>query len=169
MGAGLLFGLLWGTVVIEVGATLGACGAFLIARFVGRGRVAECIKGRESFEAIDDAVGREGFKIVFLIRLSPILPYNLQNFAFGLTSISFWSYAAATAMGMIPGVVLYVYIGTTARSLARIAAGEAQQPLMQQIFFWGGLVVTAAAVAYVTRVARQTVRREVKRSGANGH
>ena len=166
MGAGLLFGLLGGAIAVEVGATLGACGAFLIARTVGREWVADWIEGRKSFQAIDDAVEREGFKIVFLIRLSPIFPYNLQNYAFGLTRVSFWKYAAATALGMIPGVLMYVYLGTVARSLARIAAGKVQQTTMQQVFFWGGLAVTVGVVVYVTRVARGAVKRAMKESDA---
>ena len=167
MGAGLLFGLLWGVIAVEVGATVGACCAFLVARTVGRDWVADHLKGRKSFQAIDEAVAREGFKIVFLIRLSPLIPYNLQNYAFGLTRIGFWKYAVATAGGMIPGVVMYVYIGTIARSLARIAAGEVEQTFMQSIFLGVGLVVTLAVVIYVTRVARSAVKRAMEETDAD--
>lgn len=159
MGAGLLFGLLWGTVSVIIGATLGACAAFLIARTVGRDWIADRIKDREDFRAIDDAVSREGFKIVLLIRLSPIFPFNLQNYAFGLTGVSFWGYAVASAIGMVPGILMYVYLGTVARSLAQIAAGEVEQTTMQQVFFWVGLLVTVGVVVYVTRVARRAVKR----------
>jgi len=168
MGAGLLFGLLWGTVSVIVGATLGACAAFLIARTVGRDWVADWVEGRESFRAIDDAVGREGFKIVLLIRLSPVFPFNLQNYAFGLTGVSFWPYALASAIGMVPGILMYVYLGTVARSLAQIAAGEVEQTTMQQVFFWVGLAVTVGVVIFVTRLARRAVRREMGRSPADG-
>lgn len=161
MGAGLLFGLLWGFVTVSIGSTLGACVAFLIARWVARDWVTKKISGMQRFRAIDEAVGREGLKIVLLIRLSPIFPFNLQNYAFGLTRVSFWKYALASWVGMIPGTIMYVYLGTVARSLAQIAAGEVERTLAQRIFFWGGLVVTVVVVIFVTRVARRAVQRSI--------
>ena len=162
MGAGLLFGLLWGFVTVSIGSTVGACAAFLIARWVARDWVSEKISGMQRFEAIDKAVGREGFKIVLLIRLSPIFPFNLQNYAFGLTRVSFWKYALASWIGMIPGTIMYVYLGTVARSLAQIAAGEVERTMAQRIFFWAGLVVTVIVVVFVTSVARRAVKRAIE-------
>lgn len=165
MGAGLVFGLGLGFVTVSVGSTLGACAAFLVGRTVGRRWVADKIRGREKFEAIDEAVAREGFKVVMLIRLSPIFPFNLQNYAFGLTRVKFWKYALASWIGMMPGTVMYVYLGSTARSLAEIAAGDVEKSSAQRVFFWVGLAVTVGVVALVTRTARRAVRRAMKSRG----
>jgi uncharacterized membrane protein YdjX (TVP38/TMEM64 family) len=158
IGAGFLFKLALGTATVSVGATLGACAAFWVGRTVAREWVAKKIGGNPKFAAIDEAVGREGFKIVLLTRLSPVFPFNLLNYAFGLTRVRFRSYALASWLGMLPGTVLYVYIGSAARSLADAAVGGGAQPAAQRIFFWSGLVIAAAAAVLIVRIARGALR-----------
>jgi uncharacterized membrane protein YdjX (TVP38/TMEM64 family) len=158
IGAGFLFKFALGTATVSVGATLGACAAFWVGRTVAREWVAKKIGGNPKFAAIDEAVGREGFKIVLLTRLSPVFPFNLLNYAFGLTRVRFGSYALASWIGMLPGTVLYVYIGSAARSLADAAVGGGAQPAAQRIFFWGGLVIAAAAAVLIVRIARRALR-----------
>ena len=158
MGAGFLFGLLKGTILVSLASTAAACLAFLIGRSVGRGWIAGKIRGNPRFQAVDEAVGRQGFKIVFLIRLSPLFPYTLQNYAFGLTDIAFWKYALASWIGMIPGTIMYVYFGVAAKSIAEIIAGRAAMSTPQKVFMWVGLAVTVGVVVFVTRLARAAVK-----------
>jgi len=158
IGAGFLFKLALGTATVSVGATLGACAAFWVGRTVARGWVAKKIGGNAKFAAIDEAVGREGFKIVLLTRLSPVFPFNLLNYAFGLTRVRFRSYALASWLGMLPGTVVYVYIGSAARSLADAAVGGGAQPAAQRVLFWGGLVIAVAVAVFIVRIARRALR-----------
>src|SRR5260370_10964301 len=122
LAAGALFGLFYGTIYTLAGATLGASLAFLVARYVARRAVERRIAANRRFQAIDRAVGREGFKIVALLRLSPVFPFNLLNYALGLTRVRFLDYFAASA-AMLPGTLLYVYYGKAAGSLASAFAG----------------------------------------------
>lgn len=157
LGAGLLFGVFWGTVTVSVASTIGASLAFLAGRFLARDWIAAKVAGKARFEAIDRAVGREGFRIVLLTRLSPIFPYNLLNYGYGLTGVDFWRYVLASWIGMLPGTVLYVYFGSLARNAAAIAAGR-EKTLADYIFFGVGLVVAVAVVVLVTRVARKALK-----------
>lgn len=159
VGAGFLYPLWLAVPAMSVGSTLGACAAFLVGRTVARDWVARKVKGRPKFEAIDDAVGREGFKIVLLTRLSPVFPFNLLNYAYGLTRVPFWKYALASWVGMLPGTIMYAYIGSGLRSLAAVTAERAERSTAEQVFFWVGLVVAVAVVAVVTRVARKALKR----------
>ncbi len=158
IGAGFIFKLAVGTVTVSIGATLGACAAFWVGRTLARNWVAGRVAGNAKFEAIDRAVAREGFKIVLLTRLSPVFPFNLLNYAFGLTRVRFRDYALASWIGMLPGTVMYVYIGSAARSLADAAAGGGPRPAAQQIFFWAGLGIAVVVALLVTRIARRALR-----------
>ncbi|MGH8773325.1 MAG: TVP38/TMEM64 family protein, partial [Burkholderiales bacterium] len=109
LAAGLVFGLGWGFPVVMVGATAGAALAFLIARYMVREKVKDTLEKRPRFEAVDKAVTEEGWKVVLLLRLSPLVPFNLQNYFFGITNIDFWHYVFATAVGIVPGTLLYLY------------------------------------------------------------
>ena len=122
LAAGVIFGLVQGTIYTLIGATLGASAAFLVARYGARRTIERKIAGNARFAAIDKAVGREGFKIVALLRLSPIFPFNLLNYALGLTKVRFLPYLAACG-AMLPGTLLYVYYGKALGSLAALASG----------------------------------------------
>ena len=107
LAAGAIFGVVRGTAYVLLGATTGACAAFLIARYVARDAVARRIAGNARFSAVDRAIGREGLKLVLLLRLSPVFPFNLLNYALGVTEVRFRDYALA-CVGMLPGTLLYV-------------------------------------------------------------
>ena len=158
LGAGLLFGVVTGTITVSVGSTLGACAAFLVGRTVARDWISARVATNEKFSAIDNAVGRQGLKIVLLTRLSPVFPFNLLNYAFGLTKISFWKYALGSWIGMLPGTVMYVYFGAGLRSLAELAAGQVQKGPAQRIFFWFGMAATILVTVFVTKVARKALK-----------
>ncbi|MDM9382920.1 TVP38/TMEM64 family protein [Chlorogloeopsis sp. ULAP01] len=161
LGAGVVFGVVWGSVYVFIGATLGATAAFLVGRYLARGWVAKKIADNKKFAAIDRAVGREGFKIVLLTRLSPVFPFNLLNYAFGITGVSLKDYFIGS-IGMIPGTIMYVYIGSLAGNLAMIGT-EAQptNPTVQWAIRIIGFIATVAVTIYVTRVARKALEQEV--------
>jgi uncharacterized membrane protein YdjX (TVP38/TMEM64 family) len=162
LAAGAIFGLLKGSIYTFSGASLGAAGAFLIARYLARGAVEKKIEGRPRFEAIDRAVGMQGLKIVFLLRLSPVFPFNLLNYALGLTKVRFRDYLAA-CFGMIPGTFLYVYYGKALGSLAAIASGtQVERDTGYWLVLGLGLLATVGVTTIVTRIARQALNREVK-------
>jgi uncharacterized membrane protein YdjX (TVP38/TMEM64 family) len=146
--------------VVSVASTTGAALAFLVGRFLARDWVASKVSGREKFQAIDRAVQKEGFKIVLLTRLSPIFPFNLLNYGYGLTGVSFRSYVLASWIGMLPGTVMYVYFGSLARNVAAVAAGR-EKTTLEYVFYGLGLLVTVAVVVLVTRAARGALRDEL--------
>ncbi|WP_017660242.1 TVP38/TMEM64 family protein [Baaleninema simplex] len=164
LGAGVVFGVVFGSIYVFIAATLGSTLAFLVGRYIARGWVAKKIAGNPKFAAIDDAVGREGLKIVLLTRLSPVFPYNLLNYAYGLTNVSLKDYVIG-AVGMIPGTVMYVYIGSLAGSLATLGTNTATSNPQAERIQLGlqiiGFIATVAVTLYVTRLARQALAQKV--------
>ena len=161
LGAGAVWGVAGGVPVVSVASTLGATAAFLVGRYLARDWVARRIEGNERFKAIDEAVAREGWKIVGLTRLSPVFPFNLLNYAFGLTRVSLRDYFFASWIGMIPGTVMYVYLGSLAGSLAALGAGQSTRTPAQWALYGVGLAATVAVTVYVTRIARAALAKRV--------
>ena len=116
IAAGLVYGIMGGTAVALVGATLGASLAFLAGRYLFRRRLVSYTRKHPKFAAIDDAIGEQGWKIVALLRLSPLIPFNASNYFYGITSIGFWPYLGATFFGVIPGTLLYAYLGAIGKA-----------------------------------------------------
>jgi uncharacterized membrane protein YdjX (TVP38/TMEM64 family) len=161
LAAGAIFGLVKGTIYTLIGATLGAGAAFLVARYLARGAIERRIAGNAKFAAIDKAVGREGFKIVALLRLSPIFPFNLLNYSLGLTKVSFLQYLAAS-IAMLPGTLLYVYYGKAAGSLAAVAGGaKSEKGASYWVVLGVGLLATVAVTTFVTRLAGKALRQQI--------
>jgi uncharacterized membrane protein YdjX (TVP38/TMEM64 family) len=155
--AGAIFGLGRGTLYTMIAATCGASVAFLVSRYAARGLVERRLGAHPKFAAIDRAVAREGRRIVFLLRLSPLFPFNLLNYALGVTSVRFVDYVAACA-GMLPGTLLYVYYGKLAGDVARAAGGlTPERGAGYYAVLVLGLVATIAVTAYVTRLARRAL------------
>lgn len=150
LGAGALFGLGRGTLVVSLASTLAATCAFLIGRYFARDAVARRIEGNEKFTALDRAVAAEGWKIVLLTRLSPVFPFTLLNYAFGLTRVKVGHYVLASWLGMLPGTLMYVYLGT----LARAGAGATERTPTQWALYGAGLAATIAVTVIITRIAR---------------
>ena len=157
LGAGFALGVGLGTVAVSIGSTLGASAAFLAGRTLARGFIEAKISHNPRFRAIDQAVKHEGFKIVLLTRLSPVFPFNLLNYAFGLTPVSLRDYFLASWIGMLPGTVMYVYLGSAAKNLADLAAGKVEGGTGQQALFGVGLLATVAVTVAVTRVAKRAL------------
>jgi uncharacterized membrane protein YdjX (TVP38/TMEM64 family) len=158
LGAGALFGVGWGSVYVSLAATLGATAAFLVGRHLARDWVARRIAGSATFAAIDRAVGEEGWKIVGLTRLSPVFPFTLLNYAFGLTCVSLRDYVLSSWIGMMPGTVLYVYLG----SIARAGATASERSPAQWALYAAGLVATVAVTVVITRLARRALARRTQ-------
>ena len=157
IGSGTLFGLRTGFLVVFVGANLGALCAFLLARTLLREKVARWAEGNPKFHALDLAIGRQGFKMVFLTRLSPAFPFNLLNYLLGVTAVKTGAYVLANLLGMLPGMFLYVYIGAAARD-ALVGQANTTVGFYQQILKYVGLLATVAVVVVVTRIARRALR-----------
>ena len=161
LGAGVVFGVIQGSIYVFIGATLGATLAFLVGRYLARGWVARLIANNAKFRAIDEAVGREGFKIVLLTRLSPVFPFNLLNYAFGLTKVSLQDYFWG-CVGMIPGTIMYVYLGSLAGNLALIGTSEQPtNPTVQWTIRILGFIATLAVTLYITRIARKALSESI--------
>ena len=157
LGAGVVFGVIEGSVVVSVGSTLGATCAFLVGRYLARDWVGAKIAGNDKFKAIDEAVAVEGWKIVGLTRLSPVFPFNLLNYAFGLTQVKLKHYLIASWLGMMPGTILYVYIGSLAGDLASLGSGERTRSTGEWILYGIGLAATIVVTVFVTRIAKKAL------------
>ena len=142
-----------------IAANLGANLAFLLGRSVAREAITRRVAGNPKFAAIDDAVGREGWKIVGLLRLSPVFPFTLLNYALGLTRIRQLDYALASLVGMLPGTVMYVYLGSAA-GLA--ASGATAKTPAEKTLFIAGLVATVVVTVFITRIARKALAAKIE-------
>jgi uncharacterized membrane protein YdjX (TVP38/TMEM64 family) len=158
LGGGAVFGLVRGSCYVLAGATLGATAAFLVGRYAARGWVVKRFSGNPTFAALDRAVAEEGWKIVALTRIAPIFPFALLNYGFGITGVPLGHYVAASAVCMIPGTVLYVYLGSLAQAGAQPAAPA----------FWvarvAGLVAVLVVILVIARKARKALARRIPES-----
>lgn len=157
LGAGAVFGVMWGSIYVSIGSTLGATCAFLVGRYLARNAIARKIEGNERFTAIDKAVANEGWKIVGLTRLSPVFPFTLLNYAFGLTRVKLGHYVLASWIGMMPGTVMYVYLG----SLAKAATGERTRTTGEWVLYGVGLLATLVVTILVTRLAKKALAKRI--------
>lgn len=168
MGGGVLFGLFWGSVYVFIAAALGATFAFLIGRYLSRDWVSRQIEGNLKFKAIDEAVGKAGLKIVLLTRLSPIFPFNLLNYVFGITQVSLKDYVLGS-LGILPGTVMYVYIGSLVGNLALLGAVNQPINLETQVIQWViqllGFIATVGITVYITRIAQNALNKSISTGG----
>jgi uncharacterized membrane protein YdjX (TVP38/TMEM64 family) len=156
VGAGLVYGLGWGTLVASAASTATAAAAFLITRYLARDRVARLARRHEKFGAVDKAVREKGWRVVALLRLSPVVPFSLSNYLYGLTAIDFWPYLLASWLAMLPGTVLYVYLGAAGRA---VAGGARKQSPWAWVLLVAGLVATVVVTVVLTRAARNELEK----------
>ncbi len=155
VAAGLLFGLAGGTAAALSGATLGAALAFLVARYLVRDSVQKFAKSNPRFQAIDQAIGENGWKIVGLLRLNPLIPFNISNYFYGITAIPFWQYVLVSAIGMLPGALLYAYLG----AVGKATLGAESLPSTGHYLLLGiGLAATVAGTIIITRLAQNALK-----------
>jgi len=158
LAAGFVFGLPIGVALVSLSSVVGACCAFLVGRHLARDWVAARIAGLPRFSALDAATGRDGFLIVLLVRLSPLFPFNLTNYGLGLTSVRFRDYLIASWIGMLPGTVLYVYLGSLALDITELAGGGANvgaRPWLLAAGFIATLVLTIVITKRATAILRK--------------
>lgn len=161
LAAGFLFGLGYGFAIVSLASTLGATCAFLVGRFLARDWVAAKLQGLPKFAALDAAVGEQGAVVVLLTRLSPIFPFSLLNYGLGLTQVKLSHYVLASWVGMIPGTVLYVYLGSIASNLTSIFAGDLAQLPASSWLFYLGLGATVLLTVAITRIATKALNNKL--------
>jgi len=154
LGAGFAFGLAWGTVLVSVASTVAAAAAFLIARYAARAKVETLARRNARFGAVDRAIEKNGWKVVALLRLSPLIPFSISNYLYGLTAVRFLPYVAASWAAMLPATFLYVYLGAAGASL-----GEGQErSSWEWVLLGAGLAATVAVTVILSRVARRELQ-----------
>jgi uncharacterized membrane protein YdjX (TVP38/TMEM64 family) len=165
LAAGAIFGVVYGSVLVSIGSTLGATAAFFAGRTVARDWVRRRIAAWPKFVAVDRAVESRGFFVVLLTRLSPLFPFFLLNYAYGVTAAKPRDYVLGSWLGMMPATIAYVYAGSLAANVSQALAGEAQLGSTGWLLLGLGLVATIAVTVLVTRVARGFLEREIGTSG----
>jgi uncharacterized membrane protein YdjX (TVP38/TMEM64 family) len=154
--AGLAFGLVKGGLLVWVSANAAAAAGFLIARYFARHRIEKIARKNEKYEAVDRAIKRHGWKVVLLLRISPILPYTVSNYIYGLTAVDFVHYLLASAVGLVPMIAVYVSIGAAGREAALAAAGGRHaHSVVEWIVLGVGVLVTISAAILIARSAKQ--------------
>ena len=156
--AGFLFGMAWGAVTASLGATLGATAAFVAGRFLLRDYVEGGILDHPRFLAIDRAIDGQGFTIVLLTRLCSFFPYGLMSYLFGLTKVPLGRYIVATWLGRLPDILLFSYLGSTAKDLADLAAGKVEGGIERQVLLGVGLVAMITVAVLIAQIARRALR-----------
>jgi uncharacterized membrane protein YdjX (TVP38/TMEM64 family) len=162
LGAGFLYGVIIGTLVVSPASVIGATLAFFIARHVARDWVTRRLKKYPQAAAIDRAIEKNGFKAVVLLRLQPVLPFNILNYALGLTSIRLRDYVLASWIGMFPATVLYVYLGSVMNDISDLLRQRPNSGMAGRLLLWGGLAAIVVLVWWLDRVARKALREEMR-------
>ena len=148
--AGALLGMLWGTLVAWISAIVAAVSAFELTRVVFRKRVEKAVEKNAWLKAVNRALPREGWKVVALARLSPLVPFGLQNYFFGVTKVTRRGYIAATAIGILPGTFIYAFLGATGRALLGGEKGPLEWSLLG-----AGIVATIILSIFLGRLAKK--------------
>lgn len=163
-GSGYLYGTFLGTLIVSPASVLGATISFLLARFFAREWVSKRIRQHPRFAAIDRTVGKHGFKVVLLARLTPVfLPFAVLNYALGLTRVRLRDYVLASWLGMLPATLRNVYVGSMIHDLAQLLRGELPSAgNWERLVFWGGLAATLILAVFISRIARQALQEELE-------
>lgn len=158
LGAGFIYGVVKGSIIVSISSVIGVSVTFLIARYLARDWVTDKFGNNPHFRAIDTAIGNKGGKIVLMLRLSPAFPFNVLNYLLGLTAVPFWSYVFASWLGMLPGTVLYVYLGYIGKTGLEAASGRVHEKTpLEALYLVIGLVITVLVTIYVTQIARKAL------------
>ncbi len=165
LGGGLLYGPVWGVLLVSPASVLGATLAFVVARYLFRDSVARKANSYLRFQAIDRAIGKHGFKVVLLMRLEPVfIPFAMLNYVLGVTQVRLRDYVLASWIGMLPATIAYVYAGSALSSVADILKGNVALQGWRTWLFWSGLAASLLLLWLLVRIAREALHREL---GAN--
>ncbi|MBS0418057.1 MAG: TVP38/TMEM64 family protein [Proteobacteria bacterium] len=162
IAAGAIFGLVRAMVLVSIGSTLGALTSFLLGRTLAREWVRGKIERWPRFQALDRAIAAHGIWMVFLTRLSPAIPFNLLNYAYGITAVRTRDYVIASWVGMLPGTLLYTYAGAAAANVSEAIAGRAPLGRSGSVLLWVGLIATLGVTVLVTYFARKELARQIE-------
>jgi len=166
LGAGAIYGFWLGIFLVLVGNGLSALCSLLITRYLLRDWAVKYFAKYPKMEALKTAVEEDGWKIVCLTHLSPIMPFSLINYALGLTSISVTEFLLATEVGSIPATIIYVYLGTLIGNLAKIAPEIHRHRPLEWLLQGLGLIVTIAVTIYIARASSVTLKKRLQSGGA---
>ncbi|ACB53645.1 conserved hypothetical protein [Crocosphaera subtropica ATCC 51142] len=164
LGAGAIFDVVKGSILVSIASMLGAIVAFLIGRYFARGWVSKQIQKYPKFQVVDEAVAQEGWKIVGLTRLSPVLPFVILNYAFGITQVSLKDYITASWIGMLPGTIMYVYLGSLIGNIATLGAGGRERTSLEWALYIVGLIATVLVTVYVTKVSQNALNNQIEKT-----
>jgi uncharacterized membrane protein YdjX (TVP38/TMEM64 family) len=158
VGAGFFFGLWWGFLIVFVGNIVGTAISFALSRSIARPWFQQKLSSNAKLRALGPAVERESWKIILLSQLHPLFPTSLLNYFYGLTRIRFGAYMLWASIGRIPGLFLYVYVGTLGQLAVRIMRGE-NYPRRIEYWIWGGVFVTTILLLIVLgRIAYRAIQ-----------
>lgn len=163
--AGFAYGPVWGLLLASPASVAGATAAFLLGRTLLRERAARVVARSPRVRAIDTAVGREGFRLVLLLRLSPLFPFNLLNYALSLSRIRLGTYVAASFLGMLPATAFYAYLGSLAPAAAELTQRRSETGLAGVMLYVAGFTATLLVVVLATRAARRALAAELPVDG----
>ncbi|MBI2189874.1 MAG: TVP38/TMEM64 family protein [Acidobacteria bacterium] len=167
-GAGLAYGPILGTMLVSPVSVTAATLAFLVGRTFARDWVARRMERDVRFAAIDAAIGRHGLQIVLLLRLSPIVPFSVLNYALGLTRVRLRDFVLGSFVGMLPGTFLYVYLGSLVTTVSALGGNRVSRGFAQNSLYWAGLAATVVATIVITRIARRALNDAIRREGEPG-
>ena len=153
IGSGLFFGLWWGFLLNVTGNVLGAAISFLLARKLGRGWVARKFLRHRKWATLDEAIARDGWKIIFLSQVHPLFPSSLLNYLYGVTRIRFGVCLLWVALGQAPGLFLYAYLGTLAQFGIKVARGQSHPAPFEYALWTGGLALSLLVTGLLARLA----------------
>ena len=153
IGSGFFFGLWWGFLLNLIGNVTGAAGAFLISRKLGRAWVEKRFLKHRKWVALDAAIARDGWKIIFLSQVHPLFPSSLLNYLYGITRIRFGTCMLWIALGQTPGLFLYAYLGTLTQLGLRLLRGQSHPQPIEYVIWIGGLVLTIVTTTALARIA----------------
>jgi uncharacterized membrane protein YdjX (TVP38/TMEM64 family) len=162
LAAGSLFGFNKGVFLVSLADTLSASACYGLGRTIARKRIRQWLTKRPQFAQLDHAVAQKGWKIVFLTRLSPILPSNILNYGFSLTKIDFWHYILFSWLGMLPVIGLYVYLGSVGTNLIKSKTNHSTMALSIV-----GILATIGVLIYTTKLTRQILSSSLNSSKKN--
>ncbi len=166
LAAGFAYGPMWGLAIASPASVAGATAAFLLGRTVLRGWAERKIGESRRVRALDAAVARQGFTLVFLLRLSPLFPFNVLNYALSLSRVSLRTYVVASFIGMLPGTALYVYLGSLAPAAAELASASERGGATRTALYAAGLAATLAVVVIGARAAKRALDAELQGAGS---
>jgi len=157
LGGGFFFGLWWGTLLVLAGNMLGATVAYWVGRRLGRNFVRRRILRDPRWAALDGAIARHGPRIIFFSQLNPLFPTSLFNYLYGITKVRFWICMKWVALGRLPGIFLYCYLGTLGQLGVRILRGESEPGVADYLLWGGGLVLTVVVAALLGHAASKVI------------